>query len=271
MRQDRKAPEGRTRFGVAPSISGNLKGKPRRSLGDWIHGEMVWFDKFLRRWLVRGMVICTHLSIAIAAFYFAVWGMARGKVFDNIADIPVRECALVLGTVPKTDGRDNQFFKARVQAAADLYKEKKVQFLIVSGDNSIKGYDEPTEMKAALIRLGVPATKIYCDYAGFRTLDSVVRARQVFGLKEFTIVSQKYHNERALYIAHRKGLGECVAYNAPDPSGIIMWKQYARETMARIMAVLDVEFFKTEPKMLGERIFVGDRSPAVDANPLPQR
>jgi SanA protein len=230
---------------------------------------MVWFDNFLRRWLVRGMVIATHLSIAITAFYFAIWGMARGKVYDNIADLPVRECGVVLGTIPKTDGRTNQFFMARVQAAADLYKEKKVQFLIVSGDNSRKGYDEPSEMKRALIALGVPATRIYCDYAGFRTLDSVIRARKVFGQKEFTIISQKFHNERAIYIAHRNGLSECVAYNAPDATGVIMWKQYARETIARVVAVLDVEFFKAEPKMLGERVYIGEKSPAVDANPLP--
>jgi SanA protein len=269
MRQDSKAQDGRPRVGVAPSITGV---KPqRRSLREWIHGEMVWFDTFLKRWLVRGMVIGTHLTIAITAFYFAVWGIARGKLYDNIADVPVRECGVVLGTVPKTKGRDNQFFKARVQAAAELYKQKKVQFLIVSGDNSRQGYDEPSEMKAVLIALGVPASKIYCDYAGFRTLDSVIRARKVFGQKEFTVISQKWHNERAIYIAHRSGLPECVAFNAPDATGVTMWKQYARETIARVVAVLDVEFFKTEPKMLGERIFVGEKSPPVDANPLPRR
>ncbi|RBP38494.1 SanA protein [Roseimicrobium gellanilyticum] len=269
MRQDSKVQGGRAKFGVAASITG---ARPeRRSLGEWIHGEMVWFDKFLKRWLVRIMVLGTHLAIAITAFYFAVWGMARGKVYDNIADIPSRECGLVLGTVPKTDGRSNQFFKARMLAAANLYKEQKVRYLIVSGDNSRNGYDEPSEMKAALIALGVPATKIYCDYAGFRTLDSVIRARKVFGQKEFTIISQKYHNERAIYIAHRNGLSECVAFNATDATGAIMWKQYARETIARVMAVLDVEFLKTEPKMLGEPVYIGEKSPPVDANPLPLR
>lgn len=270
MRQESKVQgRGRTRFGVAPSITGKIPA--RRSLMDWIHAEMVWFDQFLKRWLVRFMVIGTHLCLAIAAFYLIVWGMSRGKVYDNIADVPARECALVLGTVPKTDGHDNQFFKARMQAAAALYKNKKVQFLIVSGDNSRRGYDEASEMKAALIVLGVPTTRIYCDYAGFRTLDSVIRARKVFGQSEFTIVSQKYHNERAIYIAHRNGLSECVAYNAADATGTSMWKQYARETLARVMVVLDVEFLKTEPKMLGERVFIGEKSPPVDANPLPLR
>lgn len=270
MRQDTKAPAGRKRFGVAPSISGNVKGQ-RRSLMDWIHGEMVWFDKFLKRWLVRLMVIATHLTIAITAFYFAVWGMARGMSFDKVADLPARECGVVLGTVPKTEGRDNQFFKARVMAAAELYKQRKVQFLIVSGNRTGPEYDEPGEMKAALIALGVPATRIYCDYAGYRTLDSVVRARQVFGQKEFTIISQKYHNERALYIARRNGLSECVAYNAADATGVIMWKQYARETLARVVAVLDVEFFKTKPKELGNRVFVGEKSPAIDLYPRSPR
>ena len=146
-----------------------------------------------------------------------------------------------------------------------------MQYIIVSGDNSRSGYDEPSEMKAALIAKGVPATRIYCDYAGFRTLDSVVRAQKVFGQREFIIISQKYHNERALYIAQRHGMRDCVAYNAADASAEKMFKQYLRELVARVMAVLDVEFFGTEPKKLGEKISIGEKTPPVDANPLPKR
>ncbi len=99
-----------------------------------------------------------------------------------------------------------------------------------------------------------------------------MRARKVFGQSEFIIVSQKYHNERAIYIAHRNGLSECVAYNARKCHGHhACGKQYACETLARVVAVIDVEFLKAEPKMLGERVFIGEKSPPVDANPLPLR
>lgn len=209
--------------------------------------------------------------IVLAAIYAVVGHLACGKTYDRVGDVPPRECGLVLGTIPKTGGRDNVFFTARIQAAAELFKAGKVRFLIVSGDNSRNGCDEPSEMKAALIALGVPATSIYCDYAGFRTLDSVVRAGKVFGQAELTVISQKYHNERALYIAQRHGLTGCVALNARDVGADKMMKQYFRELGARIKAILDIELLKTGPRMLGPRVHIGEKTPPVDANPLPSR
>lgn len=245
--------------------------RPRSSVQGRIQREMVWFDGFLRRWLVRAMVFGTHLTILLTAIYLVVWLMSRGRCFDSVADVPHRVCGLVLGATPKVGGYDNQFFTARIRAAAELFKAAKVTYLIVSGDNSRNGYDEPSEMKASLIALGVPASKIYCDYAGFRTLDSVVRARKVFGMREFTVISQAYHNERALYIAKRHGMPDCVALNAGNAATDKMLKQNIRELFARIMAVLDVEILKTQPKFLGEKISIGERTPPVDANPLPVR
>jgi SanA protein len=177
----------------------------------------------------------------------------------------------VLGTLPKVDGRDNVFFTSRIQAAADLYKAGRLQYLIVSGDNSHLGYDEPTEMKAALIAKGVPANRIYCDYAGFRTLDSVVRADRIFGQQQFTIISQAFHNTRALYIARRKGYVDCVAYNAPGVNTTDTISMHLRELGARVLAILQVEFFKTEPKFLGQRVEIGEKHPPMDAAPVSQR
>lgn len=257
----------------APDTGDDLEAQdtPRTGLGARVHREMVWLDGFLRRWLLRFMVIGTHLTVALTAVYLVVWLMSRGRCYDTVAEVPHRICGLVLGTTPKVGSQDNQFFKARIRAAADLFNAGKVTYLIVSGDNSRNGYDEPSEMKAALIAEGIPAKRIYCDYAGFRTLDSVVRARRIFGQREFTVISQTYHNERALYIAKRFGMPECVALNAGNAAADKMLTQNIRELFARIMAVLDVEFLKTQPKLLGEKIAIGENAPPVDANPLPSR
>jgi SanA protein len=243
----------------------------RPGLGDRVRREMAWFDGFLRRWLVRLLVLGTHLTIALVACYAIVWVVARGQIYDSVDKTPLRMCGLVLGATPKVDGRDNVFFTGRIQAAADLYHAGRLRFLIVSGDNSKNGYDEPSEMKAALIAKGVAAHHIYCDYAGFRTLDSIVRAHRVFGQEKFTIISQAFHNPRALYIARRHGLVDCVAYNAPGASTGSTFKMHLRELAARVWAILDVELLKSEPKFLGEKVEIGDKHPPVDANPLPRK
>jgi len=227
--------------------------------------ELSWFDAFLNRWLKRSLFLGMHLFFLVAACYAIILGVAHGRAYDRLDDVPPRVCGLVLGCVKKVGDRDNLFFGRRMEAAADLYKNGKVQFLLVSGDNSREGQNEPADMKEALITLGVPANRIYCDYAGFRTIDSIIRARKVFGQVEFTIVSQEFHNERALYIARRKGLDGCIAYNATDANLGSMLRLYIREAGARVMAILDVEVLKTEPKFLGEKISIGEKSPPVDA------
>jgi SanA protein len=263
-----KLPVGKPAPASALSATETDEELPRDGLADRLRGEIVWFDRFLRRWLVRLMVFGTHLTIALVACYFIVWTVARGRSYDSVEQTPQRLCGLVLGTVPKVAGRDNVFFTSRIQAAADLYKAGKLRYLIVSGDNSHNGYDEPSEMKAALIAKGVPASHVYCDYAGLRTLDSIVRTDRIFGQQQFTIISQAFHNPRALYIARRKGLVDCIAFNAPgvDTSSTI-W-MHLRELLVRVRAILDVEFLKTSPKLLGDKIEIGEMHPPIDAKPL---
>ncbi len=120
----------------------------------------------------------------------------------------------MLGTVKLlASGRVNLFYLYRINAAVKLYKSGKINFILVSGDNGNKGYDEPTDFKKDLIKRGIPADKIFLDYAGFRTLDSVIRAKEIFGIKLVTIISQKFHNERAIYLAEQNGIN-AIAYNA---------------------------------------------------------
>ncbi len=235
----------------------------KRGLGDRLYREMLWFDNFLRRTLLRVMVIGTHIVLVLATCYAIVWAVARGHTFDTVEQTPLRLCGLVLGTVPKVDGRDNAYFTSRIQAAADLYHGKRLQYLIVSGNADHEGYNEPSEMKTALIGKGVPSNRIYCDSGGSRTLDSVVRAGVVFGQERFVIISQAFQSTRALYIARRKGLVDCVAYNAPTAGGA-GFMVYLGEVFARVWAILDVEFLRTEPKVLGNRVEVGEKHPPVD-------
>ena len=163
----------------------------------------------------------------------------------------------MLGCVSRlADGRRNLFFTYRVQAAAELFHAGKVRFLIVSGDNHIRTYDEATDMKDELVRLGVPAERIQCDYAGFRTFDSVVRAKAVFGETELTVISQQFHNERAIFIAQHSGL-DLIGFNARDVGTYHGFLTRCREQLARVRTVLDVYVLPTRPHFLGPKIQIG--------------
>ena len=181
---------------------------------------------------------------------------ARGRNYDNIEEIPYNKVGVVLGTTPRTrNGGENYYYKMRMRAAAELYFAKKISYIIVSGDNHVKEYNEPEYMRNSLIELGVPDSVIYLDYAGFRTFDSMVRAKMVFGQDSFTVVSQRWHNKRAIYIARKQGI-DIVGYDAKDA---IVRKAYIknslREMLAKTKAVMDVWFGK-RPKFLGEPVVI---------------
>ena len=169
-------------------------------------------------------------------------------LFDDLEKIPEKEFALVLGATKNGKYGPNPYFKYRMQAAADLYFNKKVKKLIVSGDNHIKSYDETTDMANYLIDLGVPDSVIIRDYAGFRTLDSVIRAKKVFNCKSLIIVSQKFHAQRAVFIARNNGI-DAVGYNARDVKSKINMTHF-REFGAKFLTVLDVFVLFTQPKFL---------------------
>jgi SanA protein len=179
----------------------------------------------------------------------------QSRIYSEIEKIPENDVAVVLGA-SKYLGADkkyiNLYFKYRMEAAAQLYHTGKVKHLLVSGDNHSKEYDEPTDMKNYLISLGVPPVAISLDYAGFRTFDSMIRAKLIFGLNKFTIVSQEFHNQRALFICDQLGI-EAVAFNAKDAyrgTGSL-----AREYFAKSNAVLDF-LLGTNPKFLGCREYI---------------
>ena len=186
---------------------------------------------------------------------------AKGRTYSDAAAIPHREVGLVLGcsrVLP--NGRQNQFFTYRINAAAELFKAQKIDAVIVSGDNHVVGYDEPTDMKDALIEAGVPAERIYCDYAGFRTLDSVVRARAIFGQTNITVISQQFHNQRAIYIARHRGL-DAIGFNAREVNTRSSIRTKLREQFARVKTVLDMAL-GVRPKFLGPPVEIqsGERT-----------
>jgi SanA protein len=159
-----------------------------------------------------------------------------------------------------SDGRQNLFFQNRVEAAVNLFRGGKVDYLLVSGDNRKKGYDEASDMKESLMRAGIPADRIYCDFAGFRTLDSVVRARDVFCQKQVTIISQEFHNQRAIFIATHNGM-DAIGFNAAEVNAYNGFKTKCREHLARVRTLLDVYLFRKSPKFLGHKIEIGVQPP----------
>ena len=190
----------------------------------------------------------------IAVCDIAVRATAHGRTYDNVDDIPHNRVGLLLGTNATTPrGTHNFYYTHRINAAAELFHAGKVDYILVSGDNHSKQYDEPTMMRDSLVLHGVPAERIVLDYAGFRTLDSVVRAKEVFGQSSFTIISQEFHNARALVQARHYGI-DAIAYNAHDVVHRWPWlKVQCRERLARVKLYLDL-FTGKQPKFLGEKI-----------------
>lgn len=231
-------------FGISQKLS--VFFRPKTRLG-----------RIVRRFVVVGAVgsLVALASVALSAHLVAA--AAEGRTFDRVADVPKRKVALVLGCSPKLlDGRRNLFFAKRIAAAAELFHAGRVEYLLVSGGNHRAGYDEPTEMRAALVEAGVPTERIVSDFAGFRTLDSIVRAREVFSESSFVVVSQRFHNERSIYIAADKGI-DVVGYNAADVTSRGGLRTHLREALARVKTVLDCAVFETHPKFLGPKIAIG--------------
>ncbi|HEV7347294.1 SanA/YdcF family protein [Telluribacter sp.] len=158
--------------------------------------------------------------------------------------LPSNDVALVLGTSRNSErGKMNLYFKYRMEATARLFKEGKIKYIILSGNNDSQYYNEPLDMQKALLDLGVPAHVMTLDYSGFRTFDSVVRCKEVFNQESFTIISQNFHNARALYIAHHEGI-QAISFAAQDvPTGYSI-KTLIREYLARPKAVLDVHLIR---------------------------
>lgn len=200
------------------------------------------------------LILALPLLLIIISNY-SIEKNAQGKTFFDANSIPKNKVGLVLGTSKiLANGQINLYFQYRIQATVELFEKGKIDFVLVSGDNGNKNYDEPTDFKEELIKLGIPAEKIFLDYAGFRTLDSVVRAKEVFGQENITIISQQFHNERAIYLAEKHGIN-AVGFNARDVSARYGFKVKMREYLARTKVFVDI-LLGVQPRFLGERVLI---------------
>jgi SanA protein len=206
-------------------------------------------------WVLLGLFIISVLSMVLATL--RINRSTDNQVFNDVSQVPVNKVGLLLGTSKLLrSGKPNQYFGNRILAANQLFSAGKIQYIVISGDNGRQGYNEPQEMKAELVKLGVPAEKIYLDYAGFRTYDSVYRLRDIFGQGSFTVISQEFHNRRAIYIAQALGL-QAVGFNANDVDAYNGFKTQGREKFARLKVFIDLLMNK-KPKFLGEKIKIAE-------------
>ena len=194
-----------------------------------------WGKLFVIGFLLVLMVGGGLIGVCIAV----VKHYAEGRLFADVSAVPYRKVGLVLGTVPIVQDHQNLYYRYRMDAAAELYFTNKVSYLLLSGDNHISHYNEPDSV-------------IYLDCAGFRTFDSMVRAKKVFAQDSVTVVSQQWHDERAIYIAGHYGL-DAIAFCAKDYTAgrRVYLKNHLREALAKVKVVLDLMFDK-QPHFLGE-------------------
>jgi len=201
------------------------------------------------------------IIVFISILVITVIIVANGKiekstnslVYDNLMQIPHNNVGLLLGTSKRLKtGQLSPFFTNRIKATVDLFNAGKIDFIVASGDDRKKNDNEPLDMKNALINLGIPGNKIFLDYGGFRTYESVLRLNKIFGQKTFTIISQDFHNRRAIYISQHMDL-HAIGFNAEDVDSFIGFKTKLREKFARVKVFIDF-MIKKEPKFLGQEI-----------------
>jgi SanA protein len=177
-------------------------------------------------------------------------------LYTNLIEIPSNKVGVILGTSKYlSNGAVNNYFSYRIDAAEKLFFSNKITYILVSGDNSTIHYNEPITIKNELITRGIPADRIILDYAGFRTFDSMIRAHKVFGQDKFTVISQPFHNERAIFIARKNGIN-AIGYNAMDVTYKSGFKTQLREKFARIKVLLDIYVLNTQPKFLGKKVHI---------------
>ncbi|QUJ68776.1 YdcF family protein [Photobacterium sp. GJ3] len=185
------------------------------------------------------------------------------RIYTQIEQVPARTVGLVLGTSKYIAHNLNPYYNFRMDAAVELYREKKIQILLLSGDNAHRSYNEPWTMKRDLLKANIPDEVIVLDYAGFRTLDSVMRARDVFEANSLTIITQRFHCERALFIAEHKQI-DAICLAVPAPHGVAGFKIRLREVLARVKAWLDLYVLDEQPR------FPGPKEPIFTPPPQPE-
>ena len=209
----------------------------------------------MRKLFKIGLKLTTLVLVILFISSAYVEVIAWNKTYNETSEIPYNKVGLVLGTSKYLmDGRINLFYSYRIEATVKLYKAKKVKYIIVSGDNGNVNYDEPSTFKEDLVNKGIPSENIFLDYAGFRTLDSMIRCKEIFGQESVTVISQQFHNKRAIVIANSKAI-DAIGFNAKNVGGEGGLKVKIREVFARVKLSIDL-LFNVTPKFLGDKIII---------------
>ena len=212
------------------------------------------FNNFMKKLFL--FVICVGIILMLP--WMLISFATTGMIYTNVDDVPARKYGLLLGTSPGAQN-SNLFFNTRIEAAKILYEKGKIEYIIVSGDNSTSSYNEPLYMKTELERRGVATDKIVMDYAGFRTLDSVLRAKEIFSLTDdITIISQPFHLERALFLAKFHKIN-AIGFGAADVSLKYGLQTYIREIGARWLAMYDT-IRGTQATVLGDKVEISENA-----------
>ncbi|GLB51785.1 protein SanA [Neptunitalea chrysea] len=207
----------------------------------------------LKKLFSYALLLLITVGVVVFCIDYYVKKKTEAAVYTQIEEVPYNRVGLLLGTGKYlSNGGVNLYYQYRIDAAVELYKAGKITYVLISGDNGSKDYNEPMEMKADLKVGGIPEDHIFLDYAGFSTLDSVVRCKEIFGQDKITVISQRFHNERAIYLAASNDI-QAVGFNAKDVSVNYGFITMQREKLARCKMMLDL-LFGSEPKFGGEKI-----------------
>ena len=217
------------------------KDKPKKN---WLY--------FLGKMLVRMPIFILIGCVILFAIDRWVSYQAKDHVYTSMSQIKSFDVAVVLGTSKYLGKILNEYYTHRIEAAIQLYQKNKVGNFLLSGDNAHRSYNEPWTMKRDLLKANIPNDNIFLDYAGFRTLDSIVRAKEIFDTDNFLIISQKFHCERAIFIAHSHNI-DAKCFAVPGPSGHSGIRVRLREVLARARAVVDIYITDAKPKFLGPK------------------
>jgi len=225
---------------------------------------MIRFTLYKLKAFIKPLMILSALILFLVVLAnVIVFSKSHNYLYDSADDIPGCYTAIVLGAKVSPEGKPSDFLQDRLDMAIELYNRKKVIRILLSGDHGQTTYDEVNNMKCYLIDHGINTKDIFLDHAGFDTYNSMVRAKEVFQVKDVIIISQEFHLSRAVYIARSKGL---VAYGIKADK-----KEYAslkrlkiREILAKVKAFAEVTMHK-KPKYLGFRIpITGDSRMSYD-------
>lgn len=211
--------------------------------------------RFLRRFIRFTLVASLLLFFFVLYANWRIIHVSKSFIYTEVDSIPYHKVGVLLGTSKNlSGGRSNLYFTYRIDAASQLYHAGKIDAVLVSGDNGSEYYNEPLDMKNALMAKGIPSNRIYLDYAGFRTYDSMIRARDIFGQNSFTVISQRFHVQRAVYIARRLNM-EVDGFCAADVKAYAGFKTKMREKLARVKVFVDF-LFGVKPRFLGDPVII---------------